>query len=130
MKYPVAIWNTDGVYTAEVPDLPGVVTEADSVATLETSVKEAAAGWMEAELDSGRPIPEPSLAEHYMSNPDYRDCLWMLIDIDIAALSDKTERVNICLPSRVLRRLDFLAANSGASRSGYLSQLVLCQSAR
>ena len=44
MKYPVAIWHTDGIYTAEVPDLPGVVTEAESIAVLETCVKEAAVG--------------------------------------------------------------------------------------
>ncbi len=130
MKYPVAIWNTDGVYTAEVPDLPGVITEADSIALLERAVKEAASGWMEAELDDGRLIPEPTLVEHYILNPDYKDCLWMLVDIDIDALSDKTERINICLPSRVLRRLDFLAANAGSSRSSYLSQLVLCRSAQ
>lgn len=95
MKYPVAIWATNGVYTAEVPDLPGVVTEADSIAALETAVKEAAAGWLEATLDSGRPIPEPHPAEHHRSNPDYKDCCWMLIDIDKATLSDKTERVNL-----------------------------------
>lgn len=41
-KYPVTVWNTDGVYIAEVPDLSGVITEADSIGTLETFVKEAA----------------------------------------------------------------------------------------
>ena len=35
----------------------------------------------------------------------------MLVDIDMSKLSDKTERLNICLPSRALRRLDSLAAN-------------------
>ena len=29
----------------------------------------------------------------------------------MSKLSDKTERLNICLPSRALRRLDSLAAN-------------------
>ena len=35
----------------------------------------------------------------------------MLVDIDMSKLSDKTERLNICLSSRALRRLDSLAAN-------------------
>lgn len=35
----------------------------------------------------------------------------MLVDIDTSKLSDKTERLNICLSSRALRRLDSLAAN-------------------
>ena len=80
MEYPVALWATDGVYTAEVPDLPGVVTQADSIAALETAVKEAATDWMKAKMDEGHPIPDPRPAEHCMSNPDYRDCLWRLID--------------------------------------------------
>ena len=35
MRYPVAVWNTNGVYSAEVPDLPGAITEADSIEELE-----------------------------------------------------------------------------------------------
>ncbi len=127
MKYPVAVWHTDGAYTAEVPSLPGVITEADSIEELEASVKEAAAGWMEAELDDGRAIPKPRPIEDFASDSDFDDCIWMLMDIDPTSLSDKTERINICLPSRVLRRLDFLAGNVGSSRSGYLSQLVINQ---
>ena len=38
MRYPVAVWNTNGVYSAEVPDLPGAITEADSIEELERSV--------------------------------------------------------------------------------------------
>ena len=57
MKYPVAVWFEEGTYTAEVPSLPGVVTEADNLPDLEKAIKEAASGWMEAELDSGRLIP-------------------------------------------------------------------------
>lgn len=83
MKYPVAIWHTDGIYTAEVPDLPGVVTEAESIAVLETCVKEAAVGWIKAELASGRSIPAPRLAEHCASNLDDKNCRWMLIDINV-----------------------------------------------
>lgn len=41
MKYPVAVWITDSLYSAEVPNLPGVITEADSIAEQELSIKEA-----------------------------------------------------------------------------------------
>lgn len=129
MKYPVAVWNTDGAYTGEIPNLPGVVTEADSIEELEASIKEAAAVWMEAELDCGRAIPAPTSIESYPEAmaSENKGCLWMLVDINMADLSDKTERANVCLPSRVLRRLDFLAKKSGESRSGYLSRLVISQ---
>ena len=64
-----------------------------------------------AELDDGRAIPLPSDIENHLQNKDHQDCAWMLVDIDMSKLSDKTERLNICLPSRALRRLDSLAAN-------------------
>lgn len=128
MRYLVAVWRTGGIYSGEVPDLPGVVTEADSVEALEAAVKEAASGWMEAELDAGRPLPVPAGLEAYAGKDAYKDCLWMLVDIAPAALSEKTERVNVCLPARVLRRLDFLAQRAGESRSGYLSRLILTTS--
>lgn len=127
MQYPVAIWEENGVFTAEIPSLPGVITEADTLSQVEKSVKEAAAGWMEAELDAGRFIPEARAISDFRQDSAYKDCFWMLVDIDMEDLSDKTERVNISIPARVLRRLDFLAARYGTSRSGYLSRLVLCQ---
>ena len=124
MRYPVAVWSEDGGYSAEVPDLPGVITEADNIEELEDFVVEAASGWMEAELDDGRAIPEPSTLEKLFNNEDYKGCTWLLVDIDLDALSDKTERLNICLPSRALRRLDALANRHGESRSGFIARMV------
>ena len=39
--------------------------------------------------------------------------------------ADTTERVNITLPRRVLKRLDALACAAGESRSGYIAQLTV-----
>lgn len=124
MRYPVAVWVENGIYSAEVPDLPGVITEADSLEELEKMVVEAASGWMECELDDGRAIPEPSKIENHLTNENYQDCMWMLVDVDMTKLSDKVERLNICLPSRALRRLDSLAAKAGESRSGFLAKTI------
>lgn len=81
MKYPVAVWMENGVYSAEVPDLPGVITEADSLEELEKMVADAASGWLKCELDDGRSIPSPTSIEHYIENQVYEDCIWMLVDI-------------------------------------------------
>lgn len=80
MKYPVAVWNTNGVYSAEVPDLPGVITEADSIEELERSVKEASALWMECVLDKNKSIPAPTSIENHTNKSEYQDCLWLLVD--------------------------------------------------
>ena len=49
----------------------------------------------------------------------------MFLTIDIASLSDKAERINITLPSRVLRRIDQAAKAAGESRSGYIARRAL-----
>ena len=45
--------------------------------------------------------------------------------MDVASLSDKVERINITLPSRVLRRIDQAAKEAGESRSGYIARRAL-----
>ena len=79
MRYPVAIWEESGTYSAAVPDLPGVITEADSIEELVLGIEEASLGWMEAEIDDGRDIPKPSLVEKYFKDEDYKNCVCNII---------------------------------------------------
>jgi len=48
-----------------------------------------------------------------------------VIDVDPEALSDKSIRVNITLPARVLTRLDRQAKAAGETRSGFIAKLVI-----
>lgn len=48
-----------------------------------------------------------------------------MVDIDLARLSDKVERVHIALPACVLRRIDAAAKAAGESRSGFIAHLAL-----
>jgi antitoxin HicB len=63
LPYPVRIYpEPDGSgYTAEVPDLPGCLTFADTLEALWPMIEDAKAGWLELALEDGDPIPEPSL---------------------------------------------------------------------
>lgn len=124
MKYPVIVRKENGVYSATVPDLPGVITEVDSLDELEGAVVEAASGWMEAELDAGRAVPLPSSSPSLKFDDEYGDFSLFFFDIDLGTLSDKLEHVDLSLPSRALRRLDCLAAKAGMSRSDYLTKLL------
>ena len=38
----------DGGYSAEIAELPGCITEADTLEELKANLKEAAEGWLEA----------------------------------------------------------------------------------
>ena len=68
IRYPVAIREENGTYCATVPDLPGVITEANSIDELVCAIEEASLGWMEAEIDDGREIPKPSLLTRQLNS--------------------------------------------------------------
>ena len=58
-------------------------------------------------------------------NCDYSGSTSGVITLGAALLDDTTERVNITLPRRFLKRLDALARTAGESRSGYIARLSL-----
>ena len=80
MIYPVAVWFENNVYSAVVPDLPGVITEADSLDALHTQIIDAALGWMASERTDGRSIPASSPRET-LTDSAYDGCQWLLVDI-------------------------------------------------
>ena len=57
-KYP------DGSYFAEIKELPGCMTEADSKEEVLAMIDDAMRGWIEITIQDDRPIPEP-VEENY-----------------------------------------------------------------
>jgi antitoxin HicB len=49
----------DGTFFAEVAELPGCMTEADTADDAVRMIRDAMAGWIEVALSEGIPIPEP-----------------------------------------------------------------------
>jgi len=127
MRYPVAIeaGSDNSAFGVVVPDLPGCFSAGDTLDEAMTGAEEAVAAWLDAALDAGMPIPAPSSLDSLRSNPDYAGWAVAVISLDLALLDDRSERVNITLPRRVLKRLDALARAAGESRSGYIAQLTL-----
>lgn len=127
MRYPIAIepGTETAAFGVVVPDLPGCFSAGDTLDEALTGAEEAAAAWIDATLDEGRAVPMPSSLEAIRDNADFAGWLLGVITLDPALLDDTSERVNITLPRRVLRRLDALADAAGESRSGYIAQLTL-----
>lgn len=64
MRYRVLIErDEDGVYVAEVPSLPGCVSQGATRAEALENVKEAIAGYLESLEERGDPIPPPVTEE-------------------------------------------------------------------
>lgn len=127
MKYPVAIepGNDKQAFGVVVPDLPGCFSAGDTLDEAIDNAREAIDLWLETVIDDGGPVPDARpIAEHY-ADPEFAGWIWAVVEIDLASLSDKTERINITLPSRVLRRIDKAALAAGESRSGFIARRML-----
>ena len=63
MRYRVLIeQDEDGVFVAEVPALPGCISQGKTRSELIDNIKEAIAGYLESLQTHGDPIP-PSITE-------------------------------------------------------------------
>ena len=60
-KYEIIIYwsNEDGVFVAEVPELPGCAAHGSSQEEALRSVNQAMDLWLETAREFGDPIPEP-----------------------------------------------------------------------
>ncbi len=62
-RYSILIrWSDeDGVYIADVPELPGVRTHGSTVTEAADMAQEAAATWISLQWKLGRELPQPRL---------------------------------------------------------------------
>lgn len=128
MRYPVAIELGDDrqAFGVVVPDLPGCFSAGDSLDEALGNAEEAVVAWIDAMLDAGQPIPQPSSIDALRDqHPEWAEWVWAVVQVDPARLDDKIERVNITLPRRVLAILDAAAREAGETRSGYIARLAL-----
>ena len=127
MRFPIAIEaGTDTTaFGVVVPDLAGCFSAGDTLDEAISGAEEAVAAWIDAALDAGQVIPQPSPLDALRDKADYAGWAFGVVTVDPALLDDTTERVNITLPRRVLKRLDALARAAGESRSGFIAQLTL-----
>ena len=60
-RYEVIIYwsSADGVFVAEVPELPGCMAYGDSQEAAIRNVKEAMELWIDTATEFGDPVPEP-----------------------------------------------------------------------
>ncbi|MCD4708462.1 MAG: type II toxin-antitoxin system HicB family antitoxin [Candidatus Sabulitectum sp.] len=125
MKYPIVIHKDENSdYGVTFPDLPGCFSVGASIEEAIEMAQEAAECHIEGMLLDSEPIPVASSIENHQDNPDYKDGLWALINIDISKLSLKAKRINVTMPERLLNTVDHYARNHGETRSGLLAQAI------
>ncbi|WP_183676632.1 type II toxin-antitoxin system HicB family antitoxin [Janthinobacterium sp. K2E3] len=122
MFYPLYVWmEANSPYGATFPDLPGVNTAAADLHDLNKAAQEAVETMYEGEAN----IPAASDIGKWMSDPDYADGFWMLVDIDLSKVHTKPVRLNISLPESLLREIDRYAKSRHLTCSGFLAQAAM-----
>jgi len=123
MKYPVVIHKDENSdYGVTFPDLPGCFSAGDTIEEALANAQEAAECHIEGILIDSEPIPVSTSIENHKENPDFKDGIWALVEVDLSKLSLKSKRVNITMPERLLNSLDYFAKKHGETRSGVLAQ--------
>lgn len=103
LTYPACFYPCEekkGGYTVEVPDLPGCVSEGDTLADAILMATDAASGWVLDELEDGKIVPPASSLENII--PDSGGFVNMLVlDMDAYAekYGDKAVRKNLTIPA-------------------------------
>jgi Uncharacterized conserved protein len=65
MRYAIVIEKADANYSAYVPDLPGCIATGDTVAAVESEIRDAIRFHIEGLRADGIVVPEPtSIAEY------------------------------------------------------------------
>lgn len=125
MRYPVAIEKGDKkhAYGVVVPDLPGCFSAGDTMDDALTNAKEAILLHIEGLIELGKSVPRAKPLDEHAKSRKWKGWTWAVVDVDLSEIDDKTERVNITLPRRVLRAIDEAAKRSGETRSGYIARV-------
>lgn len=66
MRYAIVIEKANGNYSAYVPDLPGCVAAGETIATVESEIREAIRFHIEGLKEDGLPVPQPTSTVEYV----------------------------------------------------------------
>ena len=87
-------------YTVTVPDLPGCVTEGDSLADAILMAEDAASGWVLDELEEGNPAPKASAPESIVLEAgEFISLLALDMDSYAEKYGEKAVRKNLTIPA-------------------------------
>jgi predicted RNase H-like HicB family nuclease len=104
--------DADSDFGVDFPDFPGCVSAGATLDEARRMAQEALELHVGGMLEDGEELPAPSSLEVVMADPEKADAVAFLVTLPEPA--DRTVRVNITLPERLLRRIDERARNRSA----------------
>ena len=104
--------DADSDFGVDFPDFPGCVSAGATLDEARRMAQEALELHVSGMVEDGEELPAPSSLEAIMADPENGDAVAFLATLREPA--DRTVRVNITLPERLLRRIDERATNRSA----------------
>lgn len=103
LTYPACFYPDEerkGAYAVVVPDLPGCVSDGDTLAEAMVMGMDAASGWVLDELEDGKPAPPASPLESITPEPGGFVSM-LVLDMDSYAekYGEKAVRKNLTIPA-------------------------------
>ena len=102
LVYPAVFRPCEGKegYTVVVPDLPGCVTEGDTLADAILMAEDAASGWVLDELEDGNTAPTASKIEDiHKEQGEFVNLLVLDMDTYAEKYGSKAVRKNLTIPA-------------------------------
>lgn len=103
LTYPAIFYPCEksSGYTVEVPDLPGCVSEGNSLAEAILMAEDAACGWVLDELEDGNPAPVCSKPSQIVPETPDGFVSMLVLDMDAYAekYGDKAVRKSLTIPA-------------------------------
>ncbi|MDH3001319.1 hypothetical protein A1D23_12395 [Chelonobacter oris] len=128
MLYPIAIEMGDDnhAFGVVVPDVPGCFSAGDTLEEAFINAKEAIAFHIEGMLEDGEEIPRPSAIDHHQKKSEFEGFILSLVEVDLSHLLGKSEKINVTLPSLLIKRIDEFVANNKEykNRSHFLAEIA------
>ena len=101
----------DPGWVAQVRELPGCITQADTFEDLDEMIQDAMRGWLEVAIQSGIPIPLPQADEEYSGKFVVRIPRQLHRQLSVEA-----ERQNVCLNQYINYALAMIIGSQGLSQ--------------
>lgn len=127
MFYPVVLEKVKDGYVVIVPDVAGCYSAGDNFAQALHNAKEAIQGHIELMLEDGEEIPMPTDIEEHQNNPEFKTgFLFSGVEVELPPLLGKSEKINVTLPSRLIRKIDDFVATHPEykNRSNFLARVA------
>ena len=127
MKFTIAIepGTKTTAFGVVVPDLPGCFSAGDTVEEAFDNARKAIEASCEILAEEGKEIPQPKAMSEWQKDREYKGWTWGIVDVPVEKFFGPAEKINITVPSLLLKRIDEHAKALGKTRSGFLTDAAL-----